>query len=46
MPYLKASQWTGVGKQTAWGKGCVAVDETYLTDPKCSNGQNTNTALP
>ncbi|MGH9647245.1 MAG: CRISPR system precrRNA processing endoribonuclease RAMP protein Cas6, partial [Bryobacteraceae bacterium] len=21
VPYLRAAQWTGVGRQTAWGKG-------------------------
>ncbi len=25
MPWLKAAQWTGVGRQTVWGKGTIAV---------------------
>jgi hypothetical protein len=25
VPYLKAAQWTGVGRQTVWGKGQIAV---------------------
>lgn len=25
MPYLKAAQWTGVGRQTVWGKGAITV---------------------
>jgi len=25
MPYLRAAYWTGVGRQTAWGKGALAV---------------------
>ncbi len=25
IPYLRAAQWTGVGRQTAWGKGALAV---------------------
>jgi hypothetical protein len=25
VPYLRAAQWTGVGRQTAWGKGALAV---------------------
>jgi hypothetical protein len=25
VPYLEAAQWTGVGRQTAWGKGALAV---------------------
>jgi hypothetical protein len=26
LPYLKAAQWTGVGRQTVWGKGQIAVE--------------------
>jgi hypothetical protein len=26
VPYLKAAQWTGVGRQTSWGKGQIAVE--------------------
>jgi hypothetical protein len=26
VPYLKAAKWTGVGRQTVWGKGEIAVD--------------------
>lgn len=26
VPYLRAAQWTGVGRQTVWGKGQIAVD--------------------
>lgn len=25
LPYLKAARWTGVGRQTVWGKGEIAV---------------------
>lgn len=25
IPWLEAAQWTGVGRQTAWGKGAIAV---------------------
>ncbi len=25
VPYLRAAQWTGVGRQTVWGKGEIAV---------------------
>jgi hypothetical protein len=25
IPFLRAAQWTGVGRQTAWGKGAVLV---------------------
>lgn len=25
VPYLRAAQWTGVGRQTAWGKGTLRV---------------------
>ncbi len=25
VPYLRAAQWTGVGRQTAWGKGALVV---------------------
>jgi hypothetical protein len=25
VPFLKAAEWTGVGRQTAWGKGALAV---------------------
>lgn len=25
VPYLEAAQWTGVGRQTTWGKGQIAV---------------------
>jgi CRISPR-associated endoribonuclease Cas6 len=26
MPYLKAAKWTGVGRQTVWGKGEIDVE--------------------
>ena len=26
LPYLEAAQWTGVGRQTVWGKGEIRVD--------------------
>lgn len=26
LPYLQAAKWTGVGRQTVWGKGEVSVD--------------------
>ena len=25
MPYLRAGEWTGVGRQTTWGKGAIAI---------------------
>ncbi len=25
MPYLRAVEWTGVGRQTTWGKGAIAI---------------------
>jgi hypothetical protein len=25
VPYLRAAHWTGVGRQTAWGKGALAI---------------------
>ena len=27
VPYLRAAQWTGIGRQTVWGKGQIAVVE-------------------
>jgi hypothetical protein len=30
VPYLRAAQWTGVGRQTAWGKGAIALTEPVL----------------
>ena len=27
VPYLRAAHWTGVGRQTAWGKGALALSE-------------------
>jgi hypothetical protein len=29
VPYLKAAQWTGVGRQTVWGKGEIRTRELY-----------------
>lgn len=26
MPYLRVAEWTGVGRQTVWGKGVIAVE--------------------
>ena len=26
IPYLKCAQWTGVGRQTVWGKGAIALE--------------------
>jgi len=26
LPFLKAAQWTGVGRQTVWGKGEMEVE--------------------
>lgn len=28
LPILRAAQWTGIGRQTAWGKGVIEVDAT------------------
>ena len=25
VPFLEAAQWTGVGRQTVWGKGAIRV---------------------
>jgi len=25
VPYLRAARWTGVGRQTAWGKGAIEI---------------------
>jgi len=27
VPYVRAAQWTGVGRQTVWGKGQISVSE-------------------
>jgi len=27
VPFLEAAQWTGVGRQTVWGKGEIAIEE-------------------
>lgn len=27
-PYLRAAEWTGVGRQTVWGKGQIAVEQS------------------
>jgi hypothetical protein len=32
VPYLQAAQWTGVGRQTVWGKGQIEV--RVLTEPR------------
>jgi CRISPR/Cas system endoribonuclease Cas6 (RAMP superfamily) len=26
MPYLRAARWTGVGRQTVWGKGEITAE--------------------
>ena len=26
LPYLEAARWTGVGRQTVWGKGVIEVE--------------------
>jgi hypothetical protein len=31
LPYLLAAQWTGVGRQTSWGKGALAVHAEYAS---------------
>jgi hypothetical protein len=28
VPYLKVAKWTGVGRQTVWGKGEIAVERS------------------
>ncbi len=30
MPYLVGAQWTGVGRQTSWGKGAIALQGSLL----------------
>lgn len=32
MPWLRAAEWTGVGRQTVWGKGEVQVHRPVLAD--------------
>jgi hypothetical protein len=27
LPYLEAARWTGVGRQTVWGNGEIAITE-------------------
>ena len=36
LPYLEAARWTGVGRQTVWGKGEIAVETaaSYLQMPE------------
>jgi hypothetical protein len=31
LPYLEAARWTGVGRQTVWGKGSI---ETFILGPR------------
>jgi hypothetical protein len=26
VPYLEAARWTGVGRQTVWGKGEIGIE--------------------
>ncbi len=33
VPFLKAAQWTGVGRQTVWGKGELVVQEIPAAAP-------------
>ncbi len=34
LPYLQAAQWTGIGRQTVWGKGEIAIrSSTVSTQP-------------
>lgn len=40
VPYLRAGQWTGVGRQTVWGKGemiAESVSETYSSEAVTSS---------
>ena len=30
IPYLRAAQWTGVGRQTTWGKGAIELADPLL----------------
>ena len=30
LPYLRAAEWTGVGRQTSWGKGAIVLCEPVL----------------
>ncbi len=30
IPYLRAAQWTGVGRQTTWGKGAIELRDPVL----------------
>ncbi|HEY2844782.1 MAG TPA: CRISPR system precrRNA processing endoribonuclease RAMP protein Cas6 [Bryobacteraceae bacterium] len=34
IPYLHAARWTGVGRQTAWGKGVLRVTEELEGTPR------------
>jgi hypothetical protein len=29
LPYLRAAEWTGVGRQTSWGKGAIRVVDCF-----------------
>jgi hypothetical protein len=33
LPYLEAARWTGVGRQTVWGKGEIAISDCSDTIP-------------
>jgi hypothetical protein len=32
IPYLRAAHWTGVGRQTAWGKGALLISNQAVTN--------------
>jgi len=33
VPYLRAAHWTGVGRQTAWGKGALVITNCGWAEP-------------
>ena len=34
VPYLRAAHWTGVGRQTAWGNGALAIADVVHLEPR------------
>jgi hypothetical protein len=39
-PYLEAAQWTGVRRQTVWGKGVIEVEELLSQSEGLHNSRN------
>lgn len=38
LPYLRAARWTGVGRQTVWGKGAIELEATPDPLPSAAAG--------